>query len=80
VTGFSWFCPGGCTLGQPGPFLATGQGLLSITPTGPVESDFAATLDTPEPPAMLLIAAGIAVLIFRRGRSLFGLCASHHGR
>ena len=35
--GFAWFCPAGtCTLGAAGPGLATDQGLLSITPTGPV--------------------------------------------
>jgi hypothetical protein len=69
--GFAWFCPPGtCTLGVAGPGLGTDQGLLSITPTGPVAgSSFSATVievtSVPEPSSMLLVAAVMAVFIFR---------------
>ena len=65
--GFAWFCPAGtCTLGVAGPGLATDQGALSITPTGPVlGSSFTATVIqvTPEPSAMLLFATAMATLM-----------------
>jgi hypothetical protein len=64
TNGFAWFCPAGtCTLGQPGPDIATDQGALSITPTGPVfGSSFTATViamtPVPEPSSLLLLSAG----------------------
>lgn len=68
--GFAWFCPTGtCTLGVAGPGLGTDQGLLSITPTGPVfPSSFTATVVqvTPEPSTMLLFATVIPAFVFRR--------------
>lgn len=74
--GFAWFCPAGtCTLGSPGPGLPTDQGLLSITPTGPVFSSFNATIvevtSTPEPSSILLIASVLPVigLVTRRTRN-----------
>ena len=70
VSGFAWFCPPGtCTLGVAGPDLATDQGPLSITPTGPVFSSFSATViqvtSTPEPSSILLLAAVMAGFVFR---------------
>ncbi len=73
TNGFAWFCPAGtCTLGQAGPGLGTDQGLLSITPTGPVfGSSFFATViqvtPVPEPSTMLLFATVTPAFIFRRG-------------
>lgn len=63
--GFAWFCPAGtCQLGVAGPDLATDQGPLSITPTGPVfPSSFTATVvqvTTPEPSTSLMFATMIA--------------------
>jgi hypothetical protein len=69
--GFAWFCPAGtCTLGDAGPGLATDQGLLSITPTGPVggSSFFASVIEVtsvPEPSSMALVAAVMTAFIFR---------------
>jgi|GEM_PF-3896576 len=75
--GFAWFCPAGtCQLGMAGPGLATDQGLLSITPTGPVfPSSFTATVVqvTPEPSTLLLLGTVAPAFIFRRGlRSRLG--------
>ncbi|HKX00354.1 MAG TPA: PEP-CTERM sorting domain-containing protein [Bryobacteraceae bacterium] len=74
--GFAWFCPAGtCTLGTPGPGLPTDQGLLSITPTGPVFSSFNATIvevtSTPEPASILLIVSLLLplALVARRRRT-----------
>lgn len=68
--GFAWFCPPGtCTLGVPGPDLATNQGGLSITPTGPVSgSSFTATVIqvTPEPSTIILLGTIAPLAIVRR--------------
>jgi hypothetical protein len=70
--GFAWFCPVGCTLGQQGPALATDQGALTITPTGPVlgSSFFANVIQvtTPEP-ATCSAAMGLILLAARRCRN-----------
>jgi hypothetical protein len=72
VSGFAWFCPPNtCTLGQPGPDLATDQGPLSITPVGPIAgSSFDAQVfeltSVPEPSTLLLMGSGIATFILRR--------------
>lgn len=73
TNGFAWFCPAGtCTLGVQGPGLSTDQGLLTITPTGPVAgSSFFATVvqvTTPEP-ATGSLAMGLILLAVRRFRA-----------
>lgn len=81
--GFAWFCPAGtCTLGTQGPPLATDQGPLTITPTGPVfPSTFTATVVqvTPEPSTIFLLGTLAPAVIFRRGlKSRFLLLRGSH--
>ena len=74
TNGFAWFCPAGtCTLGVAGPGLDTDQGMLSITPTGPVfGSSFSATVVEviPEPSTILLCASAIATFAAKARRLL----------
>lgn len=81
--GFAWFCPTGtCTLGVAGPDLATDQGPLSITPTGPVfPSSFTATVIqvTPEPSTLLLVGTVAPAFVFRRRlKSRLGFMRGRH--
>lgn len=64
VLGWSWFCP--VPVCWTGPPLETDKGTVTVLPTGPIPSFFTATVMTPEPPTLILMAVGLASLISRK--------------